>query len=138
MQSSAPDLDNPRLCLLVDDSAVVRRVAGAMFRDLGYIVAEAASGKQALEVCAEVMPDLILLDWNMPEMDGITCLVQLRAMIVPEQPKVILCTTESTLEKIAVAMSAGADEYIMKPFDREVLRDKLVQLGFEEPAEEAA
>ncbi len=133
-----PDIGYPRLCLVVDDSTTVRRIAGGMFRDLGYIVAESASGRQALEMCREVTPDVILLDWNMPVMDGITCLVTLRAMDLAPQPKVILCTTENTLEKIGIAMTAGADEYIMKPFDREILRDKLIQLGLEAVEEEAA
>ncbi len=124
----------PKLCLLVDDSNVVRRIAGAMLQGLGYLIAEAASGRQALEMCREFTPDLILLDWNMPEMDGITCLERLRDIAARKRPKVILCTAESRLEKIGMAMAAGADEYIMKPFDRQILHDKLVHIGLEEAA----
>ncbi len=127
-----PKTDLRRICLLVDDSRVVRRIAAAMFRELGYLTVEAQSGIEALEVCRDIRPDLILLDWNMPEMDGITCLANLRLLPMAEQPKVILCTTENTLDKINIAMRAGADEYIMKPFDKEILHDKLVQVGLEE------
>lgn len=134
MDQSSCNATLPKLCLLVDDSATVRRVAGTMFREFGYAVAEAASGVEALEICNEVSPDVILLDWNMPVMDGITCLTRLRGMDVPQQPKVILCTTENTLERIGTALAAGADEYIMKPFNREILHDKLVQIGLEEAA----
>lgn len=134
----ASSIATPRLCLLVDDSAVIRRVAGGMFRDLGYTIAEAGGGREALEICEQCVPDVILLDWNMPEMDGITCLKNLRAMPITDQPKVILCTTENTLEKIAAAMAAGADEYIMKPFDKEILQGKLIQLGLEQASEDAA
>lgn len=126
------NIGHPKLCLLVDDSATVRRVASAMFHELGYAVAEASSGVEALEICNEVAPDVILLDWNMPVMDGITCLTRLRGRDAPQQPKVILCTTENTLERIGTALAAGADEYIMKPFNREILHDKLVQIGLEE------
>lgn len=121
-------------CLVVDDSRVVRRVAVDMLKSLGFAVAEAEDGLMAVQQCTARVPDFILLDWNMPEMDGITCLTRLRAMDMPHQPRVILCTTENTLEKIGTALAAGADEYIIKPFDRDILRDKLVQIGLEQAA----
>jgi two-component system chemotaxis response regulator CheY len=77
---------------------------------------------------------MVLLDWNMPEMDGITCLRQLRAMNLEPRPFVVMCTTESGMPKICEALEAGADEYIMKPYDQGVLLDKLAQLGLVERA----
>ena len=79
-------------------------------------------------------PELILLDWNMPVMDGITFLRTARADYGPDRPLVILCTTESALSRILEALEAGAQEYVMKPFDAEIIRDKFVQTGLIEEA----
>ena len=120
------------LCLVVDDSRVIRRVAVDMLKDLGFAVAEAEHGLAAVEFCRTRVPDFVLLDWNMPEMDGISCLRTLRAMALEPRPAVVMCTTESGMPKICEALEAGADEYIMKPYDRDVLLDKLEQLGLTE------
>jgi two-component system chemotaxis response regulator CheY len=122
------------LCLVVDDSRVIRRVAVDMLKDLGFAVAEAEHGLAAVEFCRTRVPDLVLLDWNMPEMDGISCPRKLRAMAFEPRPAVVMCTTESGMPKIREALEAGADEYIMKPYDQGVLQDKLVQLGLLERA----
>ena len=122
------------LCLVVDDSRVIRRVAVDMLKDLGFAVAEAEHGLAAVEFCRTRVPDFVLLDWNMPEMDGISCLRTLRAMALEPRPAVVMCTTESGMPKICEALEAGADEYIMKPYDRDVLLDKLEQLGLTERA----
>ena len=95
-------------------------------------VAEAENGQVAVEFCRTTVPNFVLLDWNMPEMDGITCLAALRAMPLEPRPSVVMCTTENALAKIREALEAGADEFIMKPYDREVLLDKLVQIGLAE------
>jgi two-component system chemotaxis response regulator CheY len=81
-----------------------------------------------VEHCKKEVPDIIMLDWNMPEMDGISCLRVLRAMEMPRRPIIVMCTTEIKVSKIQEALAAGADEYIMKPFNRDVLLDKLAQL----------
>jgi two-component system chemotaxis response regulator CheY len=116
-----------RTCLVVDDSATIRRVVAGLFRDLKFEVSEAATGLDAVTHCQKQIPDIVMLDWNMPVMDGITCLRSLRALEMPKRPIVIMCTTESQISKIQEALAAGADEYIMKPFDRGVLLDKLGQ-----------
>ena len=75
------------------------------------------------------MPDAVLLDWNMPVMDGLSFLRAARAEFGPDRPIVVLCTTEATLDRIVEALEAGAQEYVMKPFDEAILRDKLCQVG---------
>jgi two-component system chemotaxis response regulator CheY len=122
------------LCLIVDDSRVIRRMAGEILRSLGLRTAEAEHGLAAVEFCRGTIPAMVLLDWNMPEMDGITCLRALRAMNLDPRPLVVMCTTESGMDKIQAALESGADEYIMKPYDRDVLLDKLVQIGLAERA----
>src|SRR5258705_8623653 len=124
---------NP-LCLVVDDSRVIRRMATDILKSLGLRPAEAEHGLAAVEFCRTTVPDMVLLDWNMPEMDGITCLRALRAMNLNPRPFVVMCTTENGMSKIREALEAGADEYIMKPYDQEVLLDKLVQVGLAERA----
>ena len=122
------------LCLIVDDSSVIRRMAADILKGLGLRTAEAEHGGKAVEFCRNTVPDMVLLDWNMPEMDGITCLRALRAMNLEPRPFVVMCTTESGMPKICEALEAGADEYIMKPYDQGVLLDKLTQLGLVERA----
>jgi two-component system chemotaxis response regulator CheY len=95
----------------------------------GFAVREAEDGQQALLACRDALPDLVLLDWNMPMMDGMEFLRAARAEYGPDKPLVMLCTTENTPEKILTALDAGAQEYVMKPFDAEILGGKLEQLG---------
>jgi two-component system, chemotaxis family, chemotaxis protein CheY len=116
-------------CLVVDDSRVVRKAARRIVETLGFTVREAEDGAQALQACREAMPKVVLLDWNMPVMDGISFLRAARAEFGPDRPVVVLCTTEAAVERIVEALEAGAQEYIMKPFDAALLQDKFVQAG---------
>lgn len=116
-------------CLLVDDSRVVRKVARRIAEDLGFDCEEAENGQAAYDFCAQTMPDAIILDWNMPVMSGIEFLEKLRDMDGGNAPKVIFCTTENDVDHIQRAISSGADEYIMKPFDSEIIESKFVQIG---------
>ena len=115
--------------LIVDDSTVIRKVARRILEGMDLQVVEAEEGRQALEVCSLSMPDAILLDWNMPVMDGYDFLKALRRMDGGDIPKVVFCTTENDIAHIARAMHSGADEYIMKPFDTEIIRSKFEQIG---------
>jgi two-component system chemotaxis response regulator CheY len=116
-------------CLIVDDSAVIRKVARRILEGLAFRVSEAEDGEQALQACRSGMPDAVLLDWNMPVMDGYEFLKSLRAMPGGREPKVVFCTTENDVAHIARAMHAGANEYIMKPFDKEIMQAKLQEVG---------
>jgi two-component system chemotaxis response regulator CheY len=119
----------PRTCLVVDDSRVVRKVARRILESNGFDVTEAADGQLALDACRQHLPDCVLLDWNMPVMDGITFLQALRKEFGPDNPPVVFCTTENDMSHIEQAIEAGAQEYIMKPFDEDILLGKLGQAG---------
>ena len=118
-------------CLIVDDSSVIRKVSRHILESLGFGVDEAENGQAALEKCSGDDFDLILLDWNMPVMTGIEFIKALRARPDGQSPKIVFCTTENDISHIREAMSAGADEYVMKPFDQQTLQIKLQLVGFE-------
>jgi two-component system chemotaxis response regulator CheY len=118
-----------RTCLVVDDSRVVRKVARRILESNGFDVTEAADGQLALDACRTTMPDCVLLDWNMPVMDGLTFLKALRHEFGPDNPCVVFCTTENDINHIEAAISNGAQEYIMKPFDEDILIGKFAQVG---------
>lgn len=116
-------------CLVVDDSRVVRTVARRILQGLSFEVREAANGQEAIISCLSAMPDVVLLDWNMPVMNGIEFLRALRAVPGGAAPVVVFCTTESDIAHIRQAIDLGANEYIMKPFDSEILELKFAQAG---------
>ena len=117
-------------CLIVDDSRVVRKVARRIVEDLRFEADEAADGQQALERCRSGgMPDAVLLDWNMPVMNGIDFLRALRREPGGDKPIVVFCTTENDMSHIAEAIRSGANEYIMKPFDSEIVESKFSEVG---------
>lgn len=116
-------------CLIVDDSKVIRMVARKILQELNFAIVEAEDGKQALNACQEKMPDAILLDWNMPVMNGLEFLKALRGSSGGGAPIVVFCTTENDISHIQAAIGAGANEYIMKPFDSEIIQAKFTQVG---------
>ncbi|MCH8489329.1 MAG: response regulator [Oceanicaulis sp.] len=116
-------------CLVVDDSRVIRKVARKIVEDLGFVCEEAGDGQEALGACRKAMPDAILLDWNMPVMNGLDFLIQLRNETGGKKPVVVFCTTENDMGHITEALRAGADEYVMKPFDSEILESKFAEAG---------
>ena len=118
-----------RTCLVVDDSSVVRKIARRILTELGFDVIEAEDGEKALEACFVALPEAILLDWNMPVMDCIDFLCNLRRLPNGDAPKVVFCTTENDVAHIARALEAGANEYIMKPFDKDIIAIKLQEVG---------
>ena len=115
--------------LVVDDSSVIRKVARRILDGMNLDTAEVDNGQDALDLCARAMPDAILLDWNMPVMDGYAFLKVLRRMPGGHRPKVMLCTTENDPAHIARAMNAGANQVLMKPFDKAILQARLEDIG---------
>lgn len=113
-----------RSCLIVDDSSVVRKVARRILEGLDFIVDEAEDGQDAFEKCRQEMPDFILLDASMPIMSGLEFLKLLRAYVGGEHPRIIYCTVENEVGAIAMALKAGANDYMMKPFDQKILTAK--------------
>ncbi|KPG01210.1 response regulator [Rhodopseudomonas palustris] len=118
-----------KTCLVVDDSSVIRKVARRILEGLEFEIVEAEDGEKALEACKHGLPDAVLLDWNMPVMDGYEFLRNLRRMPGGDAPKVVFCTTENDVAHIARALHAGANEYIMKPFDKDIVTAKFQEVG---------
>ena len=126
-----------KTCLVVDDSSIVRKIARRILEEMSFNVVEAEDGVDALVICKKGMPEAILLDWNMPVIDGYQFLGHLRRMPGGETPKVVFCTTETGVEHISRAIEGGANEYIMKPFDKGIVAAKFEEVGLIERAEPA-
>jgi two-component system chemotaxis response regulator CheY len=125
--------------LVVDDSRAMRSIIRRHFDELGIHVDEAGSGTEALFVLNQIPPvDVVLLDWNMPDMNGLECLRRLRSDKDTENIPVMMVTTESEMAQVALALEAGANEYLMKPFDRQALVEKLLLLGLDPGGARAA
>ena len=118
-----------KTCLVVDDSRMIRRVASRILKELKFETEEAENGQVAIDRCRIDMPDAILLDWNMPVMDGLDFLKELRKDPKGGKPVVVFCTAERDVIKITQALDAGADEYVMKPFDSDIIESKFFQAG---------
>lgn len=117
-------------CLVIDDSRVIRKVARAILEDLHFDTAEAEDTEAALEYCRAEMPDLILLDFDLPKAGGgMEFLRKLRRERDGKRPIVVFCVTENDVPQISEALEAGANEYVQKPFDRAVLEAKLAAAG---------
>ena len=125
-----------KTCLVVDDSGVVRKIARRILEEMGFNIIEAEDGAKALEACKTAMPEGVLLDWNMPVMDGYEFLGNLRRMPGGDAPKVVFCTTENDMDHISRALHAGANEYIMKPFDKDIVATKFQEVGLIELPEQ--
>jgi two-component system chemotaxis response regulator CheY len=118
-----------KTCLVVDDSRVVRKVARRILESLDFEITEAVDGADALTACRAAMPDAVLLDWHMPMMDGMEFLKRLRAEPGGEAPSVVICSAENRSDRIREALETGADEYMMKPFDGEIMVAKFGEAG---------
>lgn len=116
-------------CLVVDDSRVIRKIACRIFEELNFEAEEAENGHVALEICRQHMPDLILLDGNMPNLNGVEFLRTLRREPHGKKPVIVFCTTENDVPQITAALGAGANDHMTKPFDREVIKNKLADIG---------
>ena len=114
-------------CLVVDDSDVIRKVARQIISSLNFDVHEAENGERALAHCLTKMPDVIFVDWHMPVMAGPEFIATLRKQPGGDRPMIIYCTTESDSIDIARAMTFGANDYLLKPYDRQGLTAKLTE-----------
>jgi two-component system chemotaxis response regulator CheY len=128
-QQARQPVPGPRTCLLVDDSRMIRKVARRIVESVGYTVIEAENGEEGLARCRTAMPDLVITDWNMPVMSGIEFVTALRAIPTARPPKVVFCTTNSGARDIHKGIDAGADEYVIKPFDEAALVSRLQAVG---------
>ena len=115
--------------LVVDDSPVIRKIARRILEGMNFQTSEAGDGKQALNACSFLMPDAIIVDWSMPVLDGFDFMKQLRRMPGGDKPKILFCTSEYDVAQIARAMHAGADDVLMKPFDKELVKAKFEEIG---------
>jgi two-component system chemotaxis response regulator CheY len=117
--------------LIVDDSKTIRVILRRIMMEIGYEICEAANGREALQVmeAEKNSVTVVLADWNMPEVNGFELLQQLRRRSELSAVKIIMVTTEAELGHMASALEAGADEYVMKPFTRDIIRDKLDLVG---------
>ncbi len=128
-EGAAPQQVATKTCLIVDDSRVIRKVSSKIAKSLGYSPIEAENGEEALARCKKSMPQLVLTDWEMPEMDGLEFVTKLRAIPTPHAPTIVFCTSKGDVADIHEGINAGADDYIVKPFDEPSLRAKLEQLA---------
>lgn len=119
--------------LIVDDSRAMRSIVSRIVKQLGYEITEATDGKDALGRLAEAKPDLILVDWNMPEMNGLEFVRAVRSDPGHAAMRIVMVTTESEIVRVQEALESGADEYLMKPFTKEALIEKLILLGLASP-----
>ena len=126
-----------KTCLVVDDSSVIRKIARRILEEMNFQIIEAEDGEQALEACKRAMPTAVLLDWNMPVMDGYEFMCHLRRLPGGDVPKVVFCTTENGMDHISRALHGGANEYIMKPFDRDIVTAKFQEVGLIEFTEQS-
>jgi two-component system chemotaxis response regulator CheY len=116
--------------LIIDDSRAMRRILARLMKDAGFETFEAGNGREALDVLGAHLPiDIALVDWNMPVMDGLEFVRAVRAVSTYDAVRLLMVTTESESARIELALGAGANEYILKPFDGEAIRSKLELLG---------
>ena len=122
-------MSTQKSCLVVDDSSVIREIAVQIIADLGLKAGEAENAGSAIEYCREHKPDLVLLDWDLPSMGALDFLQGAAALNPDDKPEIILCATENDPQQFTLAKAAGAGHHILKPFDRDVLLQKLNEIG---------
>ena len=119
-----------RKAFVVDDSRAMRSILRRMLTEAGFLVSEAANGREAfVRICAGETPDVVLVDWNMPELNGYDFVRGVRADPGLNHMKLVMVTTETELTQVQRALDAGVDEYVMKPFTKDVIVGKLALLG---------
>jgi two-component system chemotaxis response regulator CheY len=120
-----------KIFMIVDDSPVIRKVARRIFEGMGHVVCEAVDGLDALEKCNSSMPDAVIVDWDMPRMNGVDFITQFNLLKGSENTKVLFCTSEVNVTEMMKAKRAGCHGYIVKPFTRDILNNSLLNVGIE-------
>ena len=118
-----------KICMVVDDSDVIRKVAHCILENLQMVAVEAADGQEAIDQCRAEMPDAILLDWHLPHMSGIEVIPAVRGLEDGDRPVIFYCITMHDAKNINMALSEGADHYILKPYDRDSIAEKFAEAG---------
>ena len=117
--------------LVIDDSRAMRALLARLLGELGFSVSEAANGREGLEhLQANGAPDIVLVDWNMPEMSGFEFVQKVRALREYDAVRLIMVTTETEMTRVVKALGAGLDAYVMKPFTKEAVVEQLERIGF--------
>ena len=120
--------------LVIDDSKAIRLILGQILKELGFEVCSASHGIEALERLKEVgKVDLALVDWNMPEMNGFDFVCAVRKEEKYNDMRMMMVTTETEMAQVIKALEAGANEYVMKPFTKDIIREKIILLGIPLP-----
>ena len=123
-------MDIPMRALVIDDSQAVRRIIGNIMKGLGYDTIQAGNGLEGLsQLEAHGLQDIVLVDWNMPEMNGLEFIKAVRAIPAYGDMPIMMITTETEMENISQAFLAGVNEYVMKPFDKDMILEKLQLIG---------
>jgi len=127
-------METNKCTLVVDDSRVIRTIVGRALKELGFHAEEAGNGHEGLERLQQgLIPVVIMVDWNMPQLNGLEMVQAVRTNTKWSGVRLIMITSENELERVQTALDAGADEYIMKPFTKEMIQDKLNLLGIPIP-----
>lgn len=117
-------------CIVADDSKIMRMLLSKIMENFGYTVDEAEDGEDLLEQCAENMPDLIISDWQLPLIDGIDVLYKIRSDKKVKQPVFMFCSYLKDRDIMEQAVAGGADDFIMRPFDEDIIASKLKMIRF--------
>lgn len=112
-------------CLIADDSKIIRMVLAKIMSNLSFNVLEAEDGEEVVELCQQNEPELIIMDWNLPLIEGIDVLYKIRSQRGIKQPKIIVCSSTIDIDKIKEAIQGGADDFIIRPFDEDIIFSKL-------------
>ncbi len=118
-----------KIFMIIDDSPVIRKVARRILEGMGHVVVEAVDGLDALEKCQANMPDAVIVDWEMPRMNGVEFITQFKFLKDSENTKLVFCTSEVNISEMTKAKRAGCHGYIVKPFTRDILDTGLSNIG---------
>ncbi|MFZ1814736.1 MAG: response regulator [Rhizobiaceae bacterium] len=127
-----------KIFMIVDDSPVIRKVGRRLIEDMGLVVVEAVDSIDAVSQCRDNMPDAVMVDWDLPDGSGLEVIREISHLPGSENCKLIYCTSELMVSEMTKAKRSGASGFIMKPFNRRVLADKLAQFGLIEEGRDAA